>query len=280
MAGGEQAAGDPAAHRPQADESDRTHRSASFDLLDVLGAELEARRAEDRVDLVGPAEADDRAIDGRVAQRPRDRDRPRRRVVALRDGRQALAPAPGAVRARAPESARRACASRRRAGSRSARGSCPPSADPSPSASRRSRRSPRARRTAGSRPRPRARSASTAAAASRPARSAGSGAAARRRSSTRRCGAPAPAPSARPAPTSPPRCPPRGRASGSGRGRSRRPPAAPGWPRPHAISESRLRLCTIRRPGPSSSDPFVNTYGRSATPSSARPTMRSECPNP
>ena len=40
---------------------------------------------EDRVDLVGAAEADDRAVDGRVAQRPGDRDGARRGVVALGD---------------------------------------------------------------------------------------------------------------------------------------------------------------------------------------------------
>src|SRR6266511_3584195 len=44
--------------------------------------------------------------------------------------------------------------------------------------------------------------------------------------------------------------------------------------------ESRFRLCTTRRPGPSSSEALVNTYGRSSRPSSARPTTRSEWPKP
>ena len=107
---------------------------------------------EDRVDLVGAAEADDRAVDGRVAQRPGDRDRAGRRVRAARRplcSRSTSVEVAGELRLAG--SARRACASRRRAGARSARGSSPRSAAPSPSASRRSRRSLRARRTAASR---------------------------------------------------------------------------------------------------------------------------------
>ena len=92
----------------------RAHRVASFDLGDVLVGELEVRRGEDRVDLVGAAEADDRAVDGRVAQRPRDRDRARRGVVALGDGAQSLDQLEVAGQLRLAGSARRACASRRR----------------------------------------------------------------------------------------------------------------------------------------------------------------------
>ena len=151
-----------------------------FDRRDVVVAEFQVCCGDDRVDLVGAAEADDRAVDraGCAASR-----RPRRRLASCRAGRRppaAAPPARDALTAGAPGSARCACASRPRAGARSARGSWRRSGGPIPSASTRSRRSARARRRAGAPPRPRARRASTAAGASRRERSAGSAAAVRR----------------------------------------------------------------------------------------------------
>ena len=45
--------------------------------------EVEIRRIEDRVDLAGAAKADDRAVDGRIGQRPSDGDGADARVVAV-----------------------------------------------------------------------------------------------------------------------------------------------------------------------------------------------------
>ncbi len=59
--------------------------SAPFDFGDVVVGEVEGRAGQDRVDLVGAAEADDRAVDGRVAQRPGDGDRARGGVVPVGD---------------------------------------------------------------------------------------------------------------------------------------------------------------------------------------------------
>jgi hypothetical protein len=42
----------------------------SLPLVEVLVGEFEARRGDDRVDLIGSPEADDRAVDSRVTQRP------------------------------------------------------------------------------------------------------------------------------------------------------------------------------------------------------------------
>ena len=157
VAGGEEPGGHVAAHGA------RGRRSRSlwlrvvdisrppFDRRDVVVAEIEVCRGDDRVDLVGPAEADDRAVDRGVAQASR---RPRPRPASCRGGRRppaAARPARDAATAGAPGSARCACASRPRAGARSARGSSRRSAGPTPSASTRSRRSARARRRAGAR---------------------------------------------------------------------------------------------------------------------------------
>src|SRR5947209_18383688 len=62
----------------------------SFDLGEILVGELEARRREDRVDLVGVPKTDDRAVYGRVSQRPRDGDRAGGRSVTLGDRREPL----------------------------------------------------------------------------------------------------------------------------------------------------------------------------------------------
>src|SRR5919199_3303286 len=63
---------------------------ALLDQGDVVGVELEARRRDDRIDLVCAPEADDRSVHRRVAQRPGDGHGPGRRVVALADDREAL----------------------------------------------------------------------------------------------------------------------------------------------------------------------------------------------
>src|SRR5438552_1727720 len=57
-----------------------------FDHHDVIVAELEVGRADDRIDLIRSTEADDRAVDGRIVERPGDRDRTWRHAVALRHG--------------------------------------------------------------------------------------------------------------------------------------------------------------------------------------------------
>jgi hypothetical protein len=57
----------------------------SFDRGDVIVSEVEVRRADDRLDLVGGPESGNRAVHRGVAQRPGDRDRPRRSAVSLRD---------------------------------------------------------------------------------------------------------------------------------------------------------------------------------------------------
>src|SRR6185503_4306360 len=57
--------------------------------LEVV-VELEVGRRQDRLDLIGPPEAHDRAVHGRVAKRPRDRHRTRRGAVALSDALQPL----------------------------------------------------------------------------------------------------------------------------------------------------------------------------------------------
>src|SRR5437868_13706507 len=57
--------------------------AAPRDRREVVGAEVEAPGADDRVDLVGPAETDDRAVDRRVAQRPGDGHCAETRVVAV-----------------------------------------------------------------------------------------------------------------------------------------------------------------------------------------------------
>ena len=58
--------------------------------MEILVGQLKIRRDEERVDLVGRTEANDRAIDSRVAERPRDGDRSRNGVVAVGDRAQAL----------------------------------------------------------------------------------------------------------------------------------------------------------------------------------------------
>src|SRR5919199_156704 len=63
---------------------------APFDLGDVVVAELEVGGGDDGIDLVGAAEADDRAVDGRMRQRPRGRDGAGARLVALGHGAQPL----------------------------------------------------------------------------------------------------------------------------------------------------------------------------------------------
>ena len=65
-------------------------RLATLELGDVVVAELEIRGRDDRVDLVGPAEADDRTVDCGVEQRPGDCDCARCRFVARSDDLQAL----------------------------------------------------------------------------------------------------------------------------------------------------------------------------------------------
>src|SRR4051794_32435804 len=62
----------------------------SFQRRDILVAQREVRRADDRVDLIGAPEADDRAVDSRVSQRPGDRDGARGRVEPARDRLQSL----------------------------------------------------------------------------------------------------------------------------------------------------------------------------------------------
>src|SRR5690349_2847944 len=57
----------------------------SFDFGDVVVGELDARHVDDRIDLIRTTEADDCAVDGRVAERPGDRDGADAHVVALRD---------------------------------------------------------------------------------------------------------------------------------------------------------------------------------------------------
>src|SRR5579864_7673128 len=61
-----------------------------FDDGEVVAAQLEVGGADDRIDLVGPSEADDRAVDGRVTQGPGDGDGAKARVVALCNGTHAL----------------------------------------------------------------------------------------------------------------------------------------------------------------------------------------------
>jgi hypothetical protein len=56
----------------------------------VLLAELEVGCRDDRVDLIRPAEACDRPVDPRVAERPGDRDRAGRDAELLGDLPQAL----------------------------------------------------------------------------------------------------------------------------------------------------------------------------------------------
>jgi hypothetical protein len=90
VAGVKQATRDAAGHRSEADESDRAHRVPPSISANVVVGELEARGGEDRVDLVGAAEADDRAGDGGVAQHPGDGDRAGGGVVAIGDRSQAL----------------------------------------------------------------------------------------------------------------------------------------------------------------------------------------------
>src|SRR5262245_6325499 len=63
---------------------------SAFELGDVVVGELEVRGDDDRVDLVRPAEAGDRAVDGRAAQRPRDGHRAGLDAVARRDPLQPL----------------------------------------------------------------------------------------------------------------------------------------------------------------------------------------------
>src|SRR5690348_3717406 len=61
-----------------------------FDHCDVVVVELEVGGVDDRIYLVRSAEADDRACDGRVAERPGDCDRAGGDAVALRHGLEAL----------------------------------------------------------------------------------------------------------------------------------------------------------------------------------------------
>src|SRR5438270_3633764 len=61
-----------------------------FDRCDVVVAELEVGGAGDWVYLLRSAEADDRAVDGRIAARPSHRDRTRGDAVVLRHRLEAL----------------------------------------------------------------------------------------------------------------------------------------------------------------------------------------------
>src|SRR5919197_5721593 len=61
-----------------------------FDVGDVLVAELEVGAVDDRVDLVGAAEADDGAVDGGILQRPCNRDRADACLVTVCDAAQPL----------------------------------------------------------------------------------------------------------------------------------------------------------------------------------------------
>src|ERR671922_224633 len=63
---------------------------APFDRREVVLVEVEVGGADDRVDLVGAAEADDRAVNRRVDQRPGDGDGADTRLVAVRHRPQAL----------------------------------------------------------------------------------------------------------------------------------------------------------------------------------------------
>jgi multiple sugar transport system ATP-binding protein len=119
-----------------------TQRSNSLDLRGVrVIAQPQRRAGQQLVGLVGPAQADDRAVDGRVAQRPGDRDRARRDAEALGDRTPRSAVARLALR-RGSVKASLLGASRPPACARSARASSRRSACRSPSASRRSRRCP------------------------------------------------------------------------------------------------------------------------------------------
>ena len=223
------------------------NHSSAGELGDVLVGQLELWRGEDRIDLVRAAEADDRAVDRRVAERPGDRDGPRRR---LRAARRPLRRAPRSRSSAGRGSADRACASRRPAASRPARASCCPSgarphrrvddhADPLASAER-----------AGSR-------RSTSRAIERVLRL-------QRLDRRDRLRPPklrdvevetpmwrtSPPPSPRRGSSTPPRSPRPGSASGSGRGRSRPTPSRSRLASSSRRSESRRRLWIVVRSGP------------------------------
>ncbi len=88
VAGGEQAACEAAAHRSEPNEADHghaVHLPPALDLRHVGVGELQARAREDRINLLGAAEADDRAVHRRVVEGPRDRDRARRRAIPIGD---------------------------------------------------------------------------------------------------------------------------------------------------------------------------------------------------
>ena len=119
VAGGDEPASDPATHRSETDEPDRGHDAILpdhiLDLRDIGCCERQIGGSEDRLDLVGPAEAHDRAVDCRVAQRPRDGDGSRGRSVPFGDITQAARRARDGAIAAVHGSGRRACASRPRA---------------------------------------------------------------------------------------------------------------------------------------------------------------------
>ena len=223
----------------------------SLELGDVLVGQLELHRGNDGLDLVGPAEADDGAVDGGFrsvhATATAPGATPRRAATA------ATRPRPRSWRDRG--SADRVCASRRPAGPRRARGSSGPRAAPSPSASRRSRRSFVLGERAGSHARRPARRASSSPAASRPGQSPARARSAPRRSCRPRCGGRGPRPSPRRRPPSPPRSPRPGSASGSARGRVRRRRGAPGCPRARGGANLALASGPTSAPAPRAGPP-------------------------
>src|SRR5919198_6318474 len=62
----------------------------SFDRLEVVVGQLEVGGVDDRVDLVGSAKADDRAVDGSIGKRPGDGDGADARAMAICHGAEAL----------------------------------------------------------------------------------------------------------------------------------------------------------------------------------------------
>src|SRR5689334_21306461 len=61
-----------------------------FDRRDVVVVEFEVGGVDDWIDLIGSPEADDRAVDGPISERPGDRGRAGGDAVALRHGVEAL----------------------------------------------------------------------------------------------------------------------------------------------------------------------------------------------
>src|SRR6266576_808142 len=64
--------------------------SPPFDHRDVVFAQLEVGGFDDWIHLVRSAEADDRAVDGRIAERPGNRGRTGSHAMASRHGLEAL----------------------------------------------------------------------------------------------------------------------------------------------------------------------------------------------